>query len=274
MSVGASGNLFEDNTVSDDADYPAGDSPEYGIYEYVGSNAPYFNPTGVPTGNIYTDNTFKFDGMGVNPVKLSGAAGTVISDDTFLQPVGSVMVAIGTGNSFTDDTFPSGQEFKVTGASGQPGGAVVTDSSVALKAEVDSYSRIDVDAASGQLYSPAKGTPTTTESSAGSDLALTSAAIGTGAVVVTPLPLAVVPSSGTVQATGASTSKTKTIGVTTPAAGTAVTLTATGLTPNADYVVKRGSTTVATVVADPSGKVTYVDGPLAQGTYSYTISPS
>jgi poly(beta-D-mannuronate) C5 epimerase len=274
MSVGSSDDLFENNTVSDDANYPSGDAPEYGIYEYVGSNAPYYNPTGVPTGNIYTDNSFNFDNMGANPVKLSGAVGTAISNDTFLHPVGAVIIATGTGNTFTGNTFPASQEFKVTGASGQPGGAVVTNSTLALKAEVDTYSRIDVDSTSGQLYSPAKGTPTTTESSTGSDLALTSAAIGTGSVVVTPLPLAMAPSSGTVQATGASTSKTKTMGVTTPAAGTSVTLTATGLSPNAKYVVKRGSTTLATVVADPTGKVTYVDGPLAQGTFSYTISAS
>ena len=274
MSVGASDNLFEGNTVSDDSNYLSGDTPDYGIYEYVGSNAPEYNSTGVPTGNIYTNNTFNFDNMGVNPVKLSGAVGTVISNDAFLQPVGPVLADIGTGNTFTNDTFPAEQEFKANGASGQPGGVVVTNSTVALKAEVDAYSQIDVDNTSGQLYSSAKGTPTTTEASTGSDLALTSSIIGTSAVVVTPLPLAVTPSTGTLQATGASTSKTKTITVTTLAAGTSVTLTATGLTPNASYVVRRGGTELATVKADSTGKVTYVDGPLAQGTYSYTISTS
>jgi hypothetical protein len=139
---------------------------------------------------------------------------------------------------------------------------------------VDAYSQVDIDNTSGLLYSPAKGTPTTTESSTGSDLALTSATISTGAVVVTPLPLTVTPSTGTVQATGASTTKTKTIGVTTPAAGTSVTLTATGLTPMTSYTIKQGSTTLAKVTADSTGKVTYVDGPLAKGTYSFTISAS
>ena len=138
LSVGASGNLFSNNTVTDDSGYIAGDAPQYGIYAYVGSNIPAFNPNGNPTDNSFVDDTFNFHGMGTNPINLDGAMGTSVTGCSFNQPRGAVFIEQGTGTVLSEDAFPTEQWFEVKGASNAPGGLTVSGDPVPVRLSVDS----------------------------------------------------------------------------------------------------------------------------------------
>jgi parallel beta-helix repeat protein len=274
LSVGASNNVLENNTVTLDSNYPTGNTPEYGVYTYIGSDIPTYNSSGMPSGNQFVNNQFNFNGMGSNIVKLSPAANTYFSGNSFLNPNGSVAITAGAGNNFADNVFATNQQFTIKGASGTPGGATITDPDAPLKVSVDAYSQANVVSNMGQVFTLSHGTSPSIESSSGSVVVLTTATVGTTSVVVTPLPLEIVPSSGMAQITAKISGALTTAQVTTLANGIALTLTEQGLESGAGYQISRGGVVLATVVANGSGVVTYKDGTLPSGTYTYTIGPS
>ena len=267
LSVGASGNLFSNNTITDDSSYIAGDAPQYGIYAYVGSNIPAFNPNGNPTDNSFVDDTFNFNGMGTNPINLDGAIGTSVTGSSFNQPHGAVVIEQGGGTVLSGDTFPTKQRFQVKGTSSTPGGLTVSGDTVAVQVSVDSHSRADLTNTTGQIYAASHGDPTDTVTPGGSDLNLTAVALGTTSpVTVTPTPVTVVPSAGTATATVTGTGTSTQVGVSLPVLGPSVTVGIGGLNPNGTYVVTGNGAAIGAFQSTQAGTLTFTNTPTATTT--------
>ena len=265
LSVGATQNQFYDNTVTR--------STQYGVYMYKGSDLPEnTNTNGHPSANVFDSNTFNSSGS--NIVKLSEADGNVFSNDSFSNAGGSVLLQLSAGTAFTKSSFDSGQLFNLTGSSSEPGSAGFASILAPVKFTVDKYSTAHFTDVGGRLFNVSGKQLTTTANSTGSDLALTSAKVGTGSVTVAATAYFVLPASGTVQASG--TAANGVVGITVSAVSTAQTLSLTvqGLTPGGSYVVRRRGAVLYRTTADGSGTVAFSDTPGATTSVDYTVSAS
>jgi parallel beta-helix repeat protein len=265
ISVGSAANTFSNNTITN--------STQYGIFLYQGSDPPsYTTPNGHPTGNIFSNNTFS--GSGSNIVKYTSADNNIIKDSTFSNTGGSFLFAMSTGNMLSNLTLPANQRISVTGSAAAPGSVVLDRPKGPISLSLDNSSA-EVTNASGQLYTVGSSTTIPTSvTPAGSDTHLTPATNGgTGPVWINPLPVTVLPASGTdtARATGLGTA-TPHIIVDGHGAGVGLAASLGGLTANSNYTVRRNGIVITTVTADGSGKVQFTDVPPASGTLDYTVT--
>jgi poly(beta-D-mannuronate) C5 epimerase len=264
-SVGTTNITTTGNTVSD--------SSQYAVFTYQGSDIPaYANSTGRPTSLMFTGNTFTTTGS--NAVKLNQADGVVFSGNTFSGTFGSsVLTQWSTGTVFSGSTAPVSLGYSVKGDPATPGSMTFKDIAQATKAQADSVSSVTFTSSTGTVYQ-VSGYPAVTTSltpSGAGTATLTAALAGTGAVIVTPQPLAVVPASGTATARVPSGSGGYEALVTPSAAGTDLAFTATGLVPGARYALTAGGTTVATGTAPASGTLTLHTAPSTVAETAYRV---
>jgi hypothetical protein len=227
----------------------------------------------MPTGNQFSGNTVSGDGA--NPVKMSnGSVGNVFNGNSFGDaPSDEVIIQSGSGDVFTGNTFPAGQQFAVTGASGSPSSVSVVDPAVKISVSVDAFSSVDVKSSTGGQFTAAPSGPVTTDSPGGSDLLVPPASSGTNTFIITPVPVTVVPASGTVTSAVGSVSSTS-VGftVTSASGGATVNFSIGGFAPGASVVVTANGGALASLTADPTGTVTFSGVPGAGSTAYLAVS--
>jgi parallel beta-helix repeat protein len=248
-SVGSKDITTSGNTVAN--------SSQYAVFTYQGSDIPaYTNSTGRPTNLTFTGNTFS--GSDSNAVKLNQSDGTMFTGNTLTGTFASgVLTQNTTGTVFSGNTTPSSLAYSVKGDTTTPGTITFKDAAAPVKVTVDSASSAAFTSAAGTIYKvgnylavPTALTP------AGSTATLTPASVGSSAVTVTPLPLSVVPGSGTATAQVPSGAGSYETAVTANTAGIDLAFKASGLTSGTAYKLTAGGTTVATGTAASNGTLT------------------
>jgi parallel beta-helix repeat protein len=260
VSVGAADNQITNNTVTD--------SGQYGLFLFKGSDLPtYTTMTGHPTGNVFDNNTF--DGTVSNVVKFTEADGNTISNSTFRNTGGSLLFNLSAGNVLRNLTMPSGQRVSVTGSASGPGSVTVVDPTGPYQISVDSDSSADLTSPTGWLSQVGGGGISATVTPSGSTTHLTSAILGTtGPVSVTPLPVGVLPASGTVDALGTGPTAVRVSGQ----LGMSVAFTVRGLVPGGTYTVTRMGDPLTQVTADGTGTVTFTDALPNSSSIDYAVT--
>ncbi|MFJ4983948.1 right-handed parallel beta-helix repeat-containing protein [Streptomyces sp. NPDC088732] len=263
-SVGAKDISTYGNTVTD--------SVQYAVFTYQGSDLPaYTNATGRPTDLTFTGNVF--DTTGSNAVKLNQADGTVFTGNTFTGDFDSgVLTQYTTGTVFDGNTVPGSLGYTVKGDAVTPGGMVFKNAAQTTKVQLDQVSSASFTSGRGTVHRVA-GFPgmATALTPAGGTATLTSAAVGTSSVNVTPLPLAVLPGRGTATARVPNGAAPYQALVAVGTAGTDLAFRAGGLTPGARYALTAGGATVATGSAGSDGTLTLHTAPSGTAEVDYRI---
>lgn len=129
VSVGARGNTFRGNTVSN--------SGEYAVFSYAGTDkAQYTNASGRPSGNRFVGNVI--NGSGSSVIKLNDSDAYVFesNDVTATTPIELTRSARAV---FEGNDLPSGQQFRLRG-NGEYRTSVTISPSAGVKIDRDQYS--------------------------------------------------------------------------------------------------------------------------------------
>lgn len=261
LSVGASRNTFTGTTITG--------SSLYGVYSYLGKDAPAYTTTGGRVvGNTFTGTTITDSGN--STVKLGDADDTTFTGTTLAGASPAAYVAGGARNTFVGTTYAAGQRFSAAARGGVAGSLVVVGPGAPLVATVDATSGVDVTSPTGALFSVSGATVATAASATGSAVRVSAATTGSGRTL-TPLPVSVVPAAGTAlaSASGSGTGTTVTVQESAPAA-TRVGFSA--LQPGRKMSVLRGGTVVTTATVDTRGVLTFTDTPPSTGPQTYTLA--
>jgi hypothetical protein len=176
------------------------------------------------------------------------------------------------GTVFTGNIFGASQLFTLTGSAAEPSSIAVHGTAAPVTVSVDQFSKADFGDATGQLVTAGSLSTPTTVAASGSDLALTSAMVGTLAVPVTAQPYGVLPSIGTATASGTTVNGVPNITVAGVTAGQSLAITAANLTPGGTYLARRGTAVLGVFYGDSTGAVRFSDTPGVKASVVYTVA--
>jgi parallel beta-helix repeat protein len=263
LSVGSQNMVFKNNVVSANL--------ANAVYTYVGSDAPtYGNLSGRSKNLQFIGNTF--DGSVGEVVKLQHADNVTFKDTVVTGKVGKVTGTSVTALAWDGDGLPGTGEALKTSSTGTlklpPTGSTTS-------VQLDSSSKLSLlgpDSRLGQISG--KTIQSTVAASGGSTMALTSSLIGTSAVTVTPRPLTVKPSTGSLQAAISSWSTSKWEFTTDKGTkNSTVAITLGGLTKSKKYKVKQDGTTT-TLTADSSGAISWSFKDTSGSKHTSSVAPA
>lgn len=243
LSVGSARNTISHNVIRG--------SGKYGIFLFKGTDAPtYSTSSGRPTGNVFDTNTI--DGAGADVVKFTDADGNRIAGST---ASGAPLVFVNSTDTVLQGVrLPARQQIELVGSS-----VTVAEPNAALRLTLDAASTADVTSAGGRVFT---GGPATTATPSGTRLHLTAAA------AITPHPVTVKPSSGTITVTPTGPSAVR---VTGQPAGASIAFTVSGLHAQVRYTVRRDGATLTTVTADEAGIVRFTATAPASAAHEYAV---
>jgi parallel beta-helix repeat protein len=193
--------------------------------------------------------------------------------------VPSIQITTSNNTRFTGNTFSATDVIKTSGNSTFATQVFITNESKVM-VQVDSFSSVEFQDATGTVYKPGNFVIATTETPSYSQLILNSAEIGTNAVLVTARHLsASVDSGSALLFTSLSTWDTTGTGTkiwTTTADSTAQTLTYTvgDCLPGANYNVVKNGTLLYTLQADALGNIYFADVAGSLGAVTYSVMPA
>jgi hypothetical protein len=181
-------------------------------------------------------------------------------------PSDEVIVQSGVGDTFTGNSFPSGQQFAVTGTSSAPSSVTIADPAAPIAVRVDTFSTVDVASSTGGQFTSTPTGPVTTDGATGSDLLVPAAPTGTTAFTITPVPISIGTAGSVTSTVGVVSGTTAGLTVTTPLDGQPITITIGGFAPGAAVTVTANGTALPPLTADPSGAIQFSDTPAAGST--------
>jgi poly(beta-D-mannuronate) C5 epimerase len=241
LSVGSSGNLIENNTLSTSAAAPTGAG--YLIYTYKGSDTPTSGGDGLPKNNIFRNNrlTSYKDPL----MKIVAASANQFEANIIRGPASRIDFQSAAGNRLRD---------------GEVGKTI--------QIGLDRASTAMLEDSRGYVWLLSRSGLSTTASPGGSTLSLTPTNTG-GSISATTLPLAVRPASGTIAVQPTSwDDSTRSWTESSRTASGAVPHMVGMLEPGACYDVRAGSRALGRFEADGAGQVDFVYA----GGYSSTVA--
>jgi hypothetical protein len=265
-------NVFTNNQI--------GNSTTAGL-QIIGGSGTGTNANGTKLGNIFTLNNIHDNATKSIIVDDSAVAATdsnAFQNNTIGGAANqSITVNKSSGLLFANNTIGANVTFTLTGASANKTLVTFADQSkITLK--VDAYSTAVFTSVMDLVIKAGNATTQTTLTPAGSTLTITSATIGTSAVLISARDIGAVPSSGsaTIDATGWNSTPTATKSFVVRAANTTQSLTFTlgDLTPGGSYVVKKNNVVLATITAGSSGYASLTDIVGTTAATTYTLTPA
>jgi parallel beta-helix repeat protein len=263
FSMGAGDNRVESNTLDGGGD---------GFEFYQGTDTPEPGDDARPDGNLVLNNIVR---------NLSGQAISMTdSDSNTFQ--GNTFSAIGNleltfeGSSkvkLNKNTFPAGTVADLQGDSSHRTDLDVYNTST-LKVALDDYSTARFRDNSRKIFDPDQAVYTTASASS-SLLTLTAANTGGSSTVVTRQ-LFATPASGSIKVNPTAwggTTGTKSWNVQSSSSSVSVAYVVGNLAPGASYDVRRGSSVIATLIADSAGRVGFSNAPGSTSTVGYSVQP-
>jgi mannuronan 5-epimerase len=244
LSVGSSGNLIVDNTLTGlAADQPG---PGYVLYTYKGTDLPTTGD-GLPKNNIFRNN--RITAYKRPALKITDATANLFEGNTFDGPVSEI-------------------EFRIK--YGGAGSNRIRDAQVGkpLQISLDAGSTVTLEDSRGYVWALSRSGLSTTAAPGGSKLELSFANVG-GSVTVTPLDLAVLPAKGSVAVQPLTLEAESRSWIETSSTATgAVAHTAGGLAAGGCYGVTANGAPLGPLRADSSGRIAFAYG----GSYSSPVT--
>jgi parallel beta-helix repeat protein len=266
LSMGAADNDIRDNQI--------GNSGQYGIYFYRGSDTPEPGDDGRPKRNVFTGNTVH--DSAAEAIKMGDGDDNRFVSNVF-QGNGAVMrLTTSRRTEFRANTVPTNVTFVLAGTASIPSDATFIQQS-RIRLQLDSPSTARFTDAANAIFDPDEPLSTTARSSGGSDLALTSAAIASTTTVFRHRFFAR-PDSGSVAvnptAWETSGSRHKAWTAQSSAASQNVTYSVGDLAAGVNYVVRRGGTLIGTFVAGADGRIAVTTSAGTTAQVAYTVDPA
>src|SRR5689334_5017979 len=168
------------------------------------------------------------------------------------------------------NTFPSGTNADLQGDSSHRSDIDIYNTPT-LKVTLDDFSTARFRDNSRKIFDPDEAVYTTA-SATSSLLTLTAANTGGSSTVVTRQ-LFATPASGSIKVNPTQWGTAKQWNVQSGSSSVSVAYVVGNLTAGASYDVKRGSSTIATLTADSSGRISFSSAPGSTSTVGYTVQP-
>ncbi|MGV6817504.1 MAG: NosD domain-containing protein [Thiotrichales bacterium] len=259
LSVGSYDNLFENNTVSGNS--------KYSLYFYKGSDIPDFTD-GRNKNNIFQNNTINNTAQGF---KLTDSDNNQFINNQFTSAAPFKLYQ-GVDNYFANNSYTGTPDFTVKGNLTTHGSSTI-EIDEDLKVNVNSKADVTLTNGAGLVLSPDQQDFPVTVGTSGTSINLDKDNVGSS-IDVTAIPLAVDPQTGTVSIFNPLWQNTNSWEAEGSVDGVATTFTASGLTPNANYSIKRDGIVIDEIFTDSSGQLSFINT-LEQSNrrYDFLIEP-
>lgn len=264
FSMGAGQNRVENNTIDGGGD---------GFEFYQGTDVPEPGDDARPDGNIVKGNIVRnLDGQAIS---MTDSDGNTFESNTFTAIANLMLTFEGSSKvKLNKNTFPAGTVADLQGDSAHRTDMDVYNTTT-LKVALDGYSTARFRDNSRKIFDPDESVYTTA-SATSSLLTLTAANTGGTSTVVTRQ-LFATPASGTVKVNPTAwggTTGTKSWNVQSSSSSVSVAYVVGNLAAGTSYAVRRGSSTIATLTADGSGRISFSSAPGSTSTVAYTVQPN
>ena len=264
FSMGAGQNRVENNTIDGGGD---------GFEFYQGTDVPEPGDDARPDGNIISNNIVRnLDGQAIS---MTDSDSNTFEGNTFTAIANPELTFESASKvKLNKNTFPAGTIADLQGNSSRRSDMDVYNTTT-LKVALDDFSTARFRDNSRKIFDPDESVYTTA-STTSSLLTLTAANTGGTSTVVTRQ-LFATPASGTVKVNPTAwggTTGTKSWNVQAPSSSVSVAYVVGNLAAGRSYTVKRGSSTIATLTADASGRISFSSAPGSTSTVAYTVQPN
>ena len=250
VSVGTHDVTFQGNTVTG--------SSSYAVFGFQGTSdvATYGIPSGRPTNNIFTGNTF--NGAPINLVRLLATDGTQFVNNTVTGTVGTVRLDASTGTIWTGSALPGTGIELITSTSASTATLRNPTAVVPVKA-LATGGALDVVGTDGRVAEVTGRSLFATAATTGTTLHLTPTLLGgTGPFTTGPTAVRVIPASATVQVRLANfTTTNRQIVIQKGKTGVSVVYVVRGLVAGKTYTISRDGTKLLTRVAPANGIIAF-----------------
>jgi parallel beta-helix repeat protein len=265
LSAGSANNSFSGNLVTDSA--------TYGLYLFQGTSS-YNIGDGKPTGNSFVSNTIVNSASG--GLKTTAANGNSFVGNTFSGVVGTILFDTSDKNLFSGNVLPAGTVVSTKGT-----GVVSTtwiDNQPGITVLVNGLGAIQIQSPVNAIFQVAGKTIATTAQAGGSTAVLTSAMLGTSAVVINTLPFTVsvgdddpaVMITPTVWQVG--NSPQYAWNTVAGSADQSLRFAIQGLVANATYQVQKNGILLGVYSANSAGKLAFSDIPGSTISVNYSVT--